>query len=362
MKKLQRIFIVGLTLVGAFLFFSPRTVFGYQVPPLPDDNLIVNPWFRSASNPVFSGLDGWTVVLVDGVGWSISQKESNPSPDIVQSGVCANKPIYCGTGARWAKENNAGDVDAYPNVDAFMYQVVQADPADRKLKYFMHWVIHKVDVVEVKIYGSDAGPDGPWTEVWLAFSAYQDRNPPPGSAPGRAGVPWFTTPNLETVLERGYPFYKVELHARYPESGDGQGEVGVKVTGIYFATEVTEAETSLSTPFVSINPTILPTYGPPGVTAIPTEAGVVQALTPAALTPTVEPAILPAASATALPAPTEVQPTATIRVRPTETQPSPIEAVPENGGLGLGFLIGLLTAGLAAGLFLVLRAIGRSPR
>jgi hypothetical protein len=36
---------------------------------------------------------------------------------------------------------------------------------------------------------------------------------------------------LETMIENGYDYYKIEIHARLPE----EGVVGFKITGIYFA-------------------------------------------------------------------------------------------------------------------------------
>ena len=227
------------------LLCTPEKVFGYQVEPLPQDNLITNPWFRSASDPRVAGLDGWTNVLVDGIGWDLSQKESNPSPEIVVSGVCGFKEVYCGTGARWANETIDKELFSHPGIDAVMYQVVSANPAHRKLKFFMYWVNHKLDVFEVKIYGASTA-DGPWTDVWNPFYLTQAVNPPPSEAPGRGNNPWFDTDFMEAVFNEGYPYYKIELHARYPEADTNHGDVGVKVTGVYFATENTDAPADAS--------------------------------------------------------------------------------------------------------------------
>ena len=223
-------------IVGVFLFFTYSDVYGYPVSPLPEDNLITNPWFRSASNPATAGLDGWTNVLQDGAGWEAGQKGSDPSPDILISGACGFKEVYCGSVIRWANVKDRGGVSSYPGVDAYIYQVVKADAAHRKLKFFMYWVNHRVDVVEVNIYGADS-PEGEWAKIWTPFYLSQDFVLPPGDHPGHDGLPWLQTGFLETVIGSGYPYYKVEIHARYPEARTDQGNVGVKITGVYLGTE-----------------------------------------------------------------------------------------------------------------------------
>ena len=365
MKTYQRLLLVVLFATGLLVLLAPEIAYGYAVDPLPEDNLIVNPWFRSSTNPGMAGSDGWVFVPAEnGVTWGLSQKESNPSPEIVVSGTCGFKNVYCGTGARWAHENNAGDTTAYPDVDVYMYQVVAANPAQHKLKFFMHWVNHKIDIFEVTIYGG-TGPEGPWINVWDVVSISQDMNPPPGQAPGRQGIPWFTTGILDSVLPEGYPYYKIELHARYPEGRTDQGDVGVKVTGIYFATEFTEEAVSQSTPAIIHNPTVMP---PPGSTAVPatntppavaqggTETGGNGGQTPA--TGIAPPTSPPSATFEAEVPTTEP----TVRVRPTRTAvvtlPTPVPAVEEgSSGLGQGFILGLLAGGLLVGLFLVVRAL-----
>lgn len=51
-----------------------------KVCPLPDDNLIQNPWFRTGNRP---SLDGWIVIGPADGGWRPSQKLGNPTPDDV---------------------------------------------------------------------------------------------------------------------------------------------------------------------------------------------------------------------------------------------------------------------------------------
>ena len=182
-KSPLRIAIVAAAVMVIWVI-TPMAAFGYPVEPLPEDNLIVNPWFRSADEPSVAGTDGWVVVTVDGVGWGKSQKETNPSPDIVISGVCGFQEVYCGTGMRWAHSQSKGEIEKHPNLDVYFFQIVQADPGQRKLKFSMHWVNHKIDIFEVVVYGSESA-DGPWVPVWEIIRITQDQNPPPGEAPGR---------------------------------------------------------------------------------------------------------------------------------------------------------------------------------
>lgn len=305
--------VIFLIVTGAFLFLFPSSAFGYDVPPLPDDNLITNPWFRSASDPGMAGLDGWTNILQDGVGWDISQKESNPSPEIVVSGVCGFKEVFCGTGARWANENVNQQLYSYPGVDAVMYQVVQADPTQRKLKFFMYWVNHKLEVFEVKIY-SAVSTDGPWTEIWDPFYLTQDINPPPGEAPGRGNTPWFDTGFMEAVFPQGSPYYKIEFHARYGEANTNQGDVGVKVTGVYLSTEKTDAPADTALPTIVLNGTWAPDGG---TTTQP------QTLPTTNPSPKPERTRIPTATS-AIPTPTRVRPTTTATpVQPSTEVPAP---------------------------------------
>ncbi len=252
-------------LICAFALIPSFRVWAYPVPPLPNNNLITNSWFRSATNPNEAGLDGWTNVLNDGVGWGISQKVSNPSPEILFAGVCDFQPVFCGTGARWAHERDEGEIETYPGVNVYLYQVVATNPGHRRLNFSMYWVNHRLEVGEVLIYGAN-NVNGPWNLVWLPITISQDVNPPPCCVPGHNGLPWFKTAILDTTLAGGYPFYKIVLHARYPDTTVLQGDVGVKITGVYFTSQATTDQTSLSTPVVVYNPTMLPD----DVTAQPT--------------------------------------------------------------------------------------------
>ena len=165
MRKLAVLAI--LFIIGLLSPFSTSVARAFPVPELPEDNLITNPWFRSASDPTKPGLDGWTDAAGENKYWSTSQKETNPSPDIVVSGICGSRQVYCGTTARLHPKKVSGG-RAVPGVDAYLSQVVTANSSHRKLKFFMHWVSHRVDLAEVSIYGGDSA-HGPWTLAWTPF-------------------------------------------------------------------------------------------------------------------------------------------------------------------------------------------------
>ncbi len=228
--RIPQVFFVLLCL-SVFLFHHTPGTHAFPVPELPDDNLIVNPWFRDDADPSAAGLDGWTRVLTNGVGWVTSQKESNPSPTIVVSGRCGYDSVYCGTSARWAKIVSgpyAGQT--FPNIDVYLYQVVDSGAQTKELTFFMHWVSHRVAAAEVTIFGSQS-PNGPWTQVWVPFFHSQDEVIyPPG---GEIEEIWEETGFLETTLGQGFRYYKVQFRANLPE---GEG-VGFKMTGVYFGTE-----------------------------------------------------------------------------------------------------------------------------
>src|SRR3972149_827818 len=88
-RTLSSIFIRGSILLffSCLLLLVPIRAQAFQVDELPADNLIENPWFRSAQNPRDSGLDGWIDAGGNNNYWSSSQKESNPTPDQITAGV-----------------------------------------------------------------------------------------------------------------------------------------------------------------------------------------------------------------------------------------------------------------------------------
>src|SRR5688572_1551373 len=89
----------GAAILLVTLFFcsvigSSFYVYAFQVPALPEGNLLTNPWFRAFDDPNDSALDGWTDAAGPDRYWSSSQKASNPSPDVVVSGLCGHEPVH----------------------------------------------------------------------------------------------------------------------------------------------------------------------------------------------------------------------------------------------------------------------------
>ena len=157
--------------------------------------------------------------------------------------------------------------DSGNDVDAYLYQVVSADPALNHLRFKIHWVTVWIDRATVTLYGGNSA-EGPWTAVWVPLDIDQ-------SASSRGA--WTQTDLLDTTIPAGFPFYKVELYGRYPEGW----HQGVKYTGVYFsvdenAGEVTEFVAPVATETVLANepePSTRPgrqTAVPPTNTPIPT--------------------------------------------------------------------------------------------
>lgn len=221
--------IVFLTLGTLFIAFLALAQYAYafQVAQVPGDNLIQNPWFRDPTNPALPGFDSWVNV---NNAWTLSQKISNPSPYAYISGKCdGNNLTYCGTSAKLS----ADDGNAVVGVDAYLYQIVSADPTHTKLKFSTYWVTHLIDPFEVNIYASN-NPTGPWTLVWNPL--YQQVltliTPPPGYDTSWLWLEMTSwTPPVETILPNGYPYYKVEIQGNLPSPE------GFKITGVYFSAE-----------------------------------------------------------------------------------------------------------------------------
>ncbi len=232
------------------------------VDPLPENNLIENPWFREGNKP---SLAGWTDAAGSNVIWSLSQKQSNPGPDQV-----------LGTSARLAFGSGQGGGTGQAGVDAYLYQVVAADPSLNHLRFKIHWVTQWIDRATVTIYGGTSA-SGPWTAVWVPLDINQSTS---------TGGAWTQTDLLDTTIAEGFPFYKIELYGRYPEGR----QQGAKYTGVYFsvdgnAGEVVELAAPAATetaPADDAEPTrrpvrqtaVPPTNTPlPTATAMPDESG-----------------------------------------------------------------------------------------
>ncbi len=260
--RLAAIATVVLTILLIIMaLFQVRPVTAFQVTELPPGNLIQNPWFRSAADPSASALDGWTDAAGLDKYWSSSQKESNPSPDIVIAGTCGHQPVYCGTSARLSDTPGMSGGIGVPGVDTYLYQVVQADPSHTRLKFFMHWVSHLIEPAEMQIFGGNS-PNGPWTLVWTPFYHEQDEVifPPPG---GSIEDIWEVTGMLEHTISDGFPYYKVQMHGRLPIAPERKG---FKFTGVYFSTEPGTpgpTPTPSPSPTPGPNPTPVPTQPPP---------------------------------------------------------------------------------------------------
>ena len=212
MNKNWRALAAAATLMTAVSIILPTGVaLAVPVPALPSGNLLDNPWFRSTARPNQPGLDGWLDAAGTDARWSTSQKDSNPSPDGVQ-----------GTSCRFADGSGQGGGTGVGGVDAYLFQVVAADSAARQLTFFTHWVTGWIEIAAVTIAGGDAA-GGPFTEVWTPLSI--------NSATG-SNHAWTNSGMLSRTLGRGYAYYRVELHARYPV-GRAQG---AKFTGIYLTT------------------------------------------------------------------------------------------------------------------------------
>ncbi|WP_420628175.1 hypothetical protein [Candidatus Leptofilum sp.] len=295
--------LILLALLGSGTAVLAQTI----VDPLPENNLIENPWFREGNRP---SLAGWTDAAGNNVIWSLSQKQSNPSPDQV-----------IGTSARLAFGSGQGGGTGQDGVDSYLYQVVAADPSLTHLQFKIHWVTQWIDRAAVTIYGGSSA-DGPWTAVWVPLDIDQSTS---------TGGAWTQTELLDTTISEGFPFYKVELFGRYPEGR----QQGAKYTGVYFAIDGNGGEVAetLPTPTEAASQpeptaqaaaeTALPPTNTPMPTAVPDEAQ-----------PTAEPDAAVAVAATPEPDPTQPAPRPTrvlretavpdINIPPTNNTPSTI--------------------------------------
>ena len=211
---------ISIFVVLVFLMVSVHDVYAVNVPGLAQDNLILNPWFRSQANLSQPGLDYWTDETDSPYCMSTSQKDNNldPTPD----GVVP-------TSARWASgtgqgESTPGCLGGLGGVDGILHQVVQSDPSKRELNFQFYYVTQYNELSFVSIYGSE-NQDGPWTYLWTPWFSTEH------------GISAFSHTDLYTkTLPFGFPFYKVVFTGRYPV-GNNQG---FKFTGVYFTTAFTE--------------------------------------------------------------------------------------------------------------------------
>jgi hypothetical protein len=227
--------VAALTTLSVVLY-TATPASAHQVAQLPAGNLIINPWLSKVVNGQLK---------LDTAGWvfegSPTWGTGNAKPD------CPG-PSPWGTSytLRWARQANQTP-EFHPNVEVRVHTVVSANSAHQTVKFFMHWVMHRM-TLKANIYGGQS-PAGPWTQVWAAFEHVEtvDWRPAPGeprseawmhftSMPGKFDD-WFAPVPRTKMLSQGYPYYKVELRASYPTPDNtASGAVGGKVTGLYFAT------------------------------------------------------------------------------------------------------------------------------
>jgi len=74
---MRKVAVVSAVLLVCLCVSAAAWALEFRVAPLPGDNLVVNPWFRTGDKP---SLAGWTTTAVRG-GWVASQKQGNPTPD-----------------------------------------------------------------------------------------------------------------------------------------------------------------------------------------------------------------------------------------------------------------------------------------
>lgn len=208
----------------------------YQVAPLPAGNLITNPWLSKVVNGTLKlDTSGW--VFVGSPTWGTGNaKPDCPGPS----------PWNTSYTLRWAR-NSGATPEFHPNIEVRVHTVVAANSSHRTLKYFMHWVMHRMTLKAV-VYGGGS-VNGPWTQLWTPFQHTEtvnfthDRSLPRSTAwqhftsmPGKFSD-WFAPVPVVKTLSQGNPFYKVELVGSYPTpDSTTTGGVGGKLTGVYFAT------------------------------------------------------------------------------------------------------------------------------
>ncbi|MFZ1721471.1 MAG: hypothetical protein WAU07_03120 [Microgenomates group bacterium] len=239
--------VVGITgfmaYAGGFLsldlFGLKQNVAAFAVDPLPAGNSVKNPWFRSVAKPTRPGLDSWTDPAAPTGYWSTSQKSTNPSPDGIN-----------GTSARFADgKGQGGGGTGIGGVDAYLYQVVEANPSNTTLWFFTYWVTGWIDEASITIYGGETA-QGPWNQVWVPLYV---------TAATTSDHSWTKTELLSQQIPVGYPYYKIEAFGRYPADRNQ----GFKFTGTYLManngeTPVAAEPTPSASPGASVQPSRSP--------------------------------------------------------------------------------------------------------
>jgi hypothetical protein len=218
-------------------------VAAFQYASLPSDNLIRNAWFRSDDCQSFSS-SYWSLDAGQ-APWGGSDKTQDPT-DLNCKG------IWFGYAARFAENSAPGGGSVFhPNQDALLSQVVGPVSAQaQSLHFHFLFVAHRFNRLKAEIYGGNSA-SGPWTSVWIPLDkAWLN----PGGASGQykgmcAGGTsdrncwWDLTTAAELgslspltrTVSPGYPYYKIEFLGNYPNpDGSATGDVGGKITRVYF--------------------------------------------------------------------------------------------------------------------------------
>ncbi len=208
----KTLFAIGIWLVLlALLAGWPAPASAVVVDPLPPGNLIANPWFHEPGNLDLKGNSGWVDVTGN---WSYSQKVSNPG--LVESGTAARLADTLSAEVKGQVVSHGGEVGT-------IYTVVSADPSARLLKFKTHYVSLNIVRAEANVY---SGPteEGPWTQVWTPFLLTPENE---------TRLYWQEMEMIQTSLDSGHPFYKIEFSAEYQANFSW----GFKFTGVYFSVE-----------------------------------------------------------------------------------------------------------------------------
>lgn len=227
---------VVLALASAAVLMPASPAAAHEVAPMPPGNLIANPWFtKVVAGQQRLDTTGW--VFVGSPTWGTG----NAKPD------CPGPaPFNTSFTLRWAR-NSGQTPEFHPNVEVRAHTIVTATATHRTLRFFMHWVMHRMTLSAV-VYGGPSAT-GPWTQVWTPFQHTETVvwRPSDGelksdiwkhftSMPGKFDD-WYAPVPKVTTLAQGHPYYKVELRASYPTpDATASGGVGGKLTGVYFAT------------------------------------------------------------------------------------------------------------------------------
>lgn len=169
------------------------------VSPLPEGNLIQLPWFHTPEQPLVATFgDVW----VPDIYWNLAVAgNKNPSPDHVKGTAAKHGPVQLvGQGL--------------PYIDAFLHQIVDADPLLTTLEFSTWWEGVKQEYLEINIFGIENGNSS--VLLWTPFRLEENSGG------------WVQV-SASTLIEAGYTQYQIQIRSNFPEAS-----LGTKVTGLYF--------------------------------------------------------------------------------------------------------------------------------